>query len=108
MSLYGEYIRERLGKEIVEEQWGFATFSFVDDGCYIEDIYVSPDFREQGNAAHLADRIAVIAKGRGCKYLFGSVVPSANCATRSIKVLLAYGFNVTGAKENFIIFRKEI
>ena len=108
MSLYGQYIQERLGESIVEEKWGFATFSFLDDGCYIKDIYVSPEFREQGNAAHLADRIAEIAKGRGCKYLYGSVVPSANYATRSAKVLLSYGFALYGSKENFVIFRKDL
>lgn len=108
MSLYGEYIKERVGKEIVESDKGFATYSYVDNGCYIEDIYVIPEHRRSGEAARLADEVAHTAKAKGLQKLFGSVVPSAKGSTSSLKVLLSYGFKLLSADKNIIYFEKDI
>lgn len=109
MSLYGDYIKERENKEIIENEYGFATYQFLPEGrCYITDIYIHPDHRCIGAAALLADRIADIAKDKGCKVLLGSVCPQANHSTESLKILLAYGFKLDCAEKNFILFAKEI
>ena len=39
-SNYAQYIKEREGKEIVEDHKGFATFVITDKECYIVDIFV--------------------------------------------------------------------
>lgn len=108
MSLFAQYIAEREGKEIVEDNQGFATYFYVDDGVYIENIYTCPDFRHVGVAASYADRIAAIAKAKGYKKMYGTAVPSTKGCTDSVKVLLAYGFRVHSAEHNAIIFVKEI
>lgn len=109
MSLYGQYIKEREGKDIVENDYGFATYMInKDNSCYIESIYVIPDARHDHVASQLADEIAYIAKSQGCNTLLGSVSPSANHSTSSLKVLLAYGFQLDSATNNFILMRKEI
>lgn len=105
-SLHALYIQERLGKHIIENEKGFATYYFVNDGCYIEDIFVHPDFRNQGVAATMADVISDCARAKGCRKLYGSVVPSANGSTDSMKVLLAYGFVINSSAENFIAMVK--
>lgn len=108
VSLYAQYISEREGKHILEHAQGFATYMFMEKGCYIEDIFVLKEYRETGVAAHLADQIADIAKEKGYNKLFGSVVPSANNSTASLKVLLAYGFKLESSSNNFILLAKEI
>lgn len=108
VSLYAEYISEREGKHILEHAQGFATYVFMEKGCYIEDIFVRKEYRQTGVAAHLADQIAEIAKERGYKQLFGSVVPSANGSTTSLNVLLSYGFRLESCTNNFILMVKEI
>ncbi len=50
MSLYGEYIKELQGKDILENENGFATYYPFQDGMYIENIYVRPAFRNPGSA----------------------------------------------------------
>lgn len=107
-SLYGRYIKERLNHDICESPHGFGTFSFEHEGCYIRDIFVEPDFRQTKEASKIADQITEIAKARGCKKLFGSVVPSAQGSTTSLKVLLAYGFKLHSSSDNFILFEKDI
>lgn len=108
MSLFGQYISEREGKEIVEDNQGFATYFYVNDGVYIENIYVSPDFRQAGVASKYADQIAELAKAKGYKKMYGSVAPSKKGSTASLKVLFAYGFELESAAQNAIIVVKEI
>ncbi len=108
MSLFSEYIKERGGKEIVESDKGFATYYYVNDGCYIEDIYVKEEFRKSGEASRLANEISEIAKSKGYKMLYGTVCPSANGSTSSLKVLLAYGFSLDSSMNNLIVMKKEL
>lgn len=108
MSLFGDYLKERGLKDIVENEHGFATFIINGVECYIEDIYVAPEARKGKLASAMADQIARIAKDSGCTVLTGSVVPQAKGATESCKVLLAYGFKVLASKEGLIMFGKEL
>lgn len=107
-SLYSQYIQEREGKHILETLQGFATYTFTDKGVYIEDIFVLKDYRETGVASHLADLIIDIAKEKGHKVAFGSVSIGGNNSTASMKVLLAYGFKLYSANNNFILLSKDI
>lgn len=109
MSNFAEYLLERTNREIIEDDRGFATYYYADDlGCHIEDIYVRPDFRNSGVAKEYADKITDRAKERGCKFLYGSIVFPGHGKTASAKVLLAYGFKLHSATNNFILFKKEI
>lgn len=108
MSLFRDYILERGGKEIIESEKGFATYYYINDGCYIEEIFVKPEFRKSGEASKLANEISEIAKSKGCSNLYGTVCPSANGSTNSLKVLLAYGFKLDSSINNLIVMKKEL
>lgn len=108
MSLYGDYIKEREDKEIIEDQYGFATFVFLPEHCYIVDIYVKPEFRKQNIASKYADQITVMARERGYSKLLGSVAMKAHGVTTSLRVLLAYGFKLQESNADMIYLVKEI
>lgn len=113
MSLYGDYIKERLGKGILENDDGFAVYIIKDGKCYIEEIYVKPEMRNKVvngvvPAVDLANNVFAIAKESGCKVVFGSVVPSLPCATENTLSLIRYGFKVISSTENFILFEKGV
>jgi GNAT superfamily N-acetyltransferase len=110
MSLYARYLTERTQDKMLETAHGFAIYRMLPDqkAVYIVDLYVDPDFRKAGNAAQIANEIAKIAKKEGFIKMFGSVVPSANGSTTSIKVLLAYGMRLQSSVQDFIIFEKDI
>lgn len=112
MSMYGDYVRERLGDEILEFAYGFATFRFIEqDGVpcvYIVDIYVKPEFRKSKVASEMADQIVLMGKNKECKMLLGTVSPRARNATDSLKVLLGYGMVLHSCSSEVIIFKKEI
>lgn len=109
-SLYAEYLRERTDDEIIETDKGFLSYRFLNDGksVYIIDVYIRPEFRQQGMAAKMADMVAEIARERGALEMLGSVSPIAKTSTDSLKVLLAYGMRLQSSSENLIILRKGI
>lgn len=108
MSLLADYFKEKGLKEIIEDENGFATYMFLPEGVYIEDIYVRPEARKSGHASKYADQIAEIARAKGFSKMFGSVVPSSNGSADSFRVLLAYGFQPNKCTNNLVIFVKDI
>ncbi len=109
-SLYAQYIKEREGKHIFEQEFGYATYSFHDEICYIEDIYVAPEKRKSTYASKLADGITIAAKEKGCTVLMGSVCVGTEGDDTSIKVLHGYGMKLShiDGNDNMIYFKKEI
>jgi len=110
MSLYSKYLRERTKDQILELEQGFATYRFVPEqkAVYIIDIFVDRDFRDQGLATIMADKIADIAKKQGCIKMFGTVAPSSYGSTVSLKVLLSYGMSLQSSGPDYIILEKEL
>lgn len=108
MSLYSQYIKEREDKETIENDRGFLTYFFIPQGCYIQDLYVSPDYRHSHEASQLADQVVEIAKQKGISKLYGSVSPNSQGGTDSLKVLLAYGFKLDSCGPAGIIMVKDI
>lgn len=108
LSLYGRYLKETFGKEIVEDSDGFATFSIVKNECYIETVYVIPESRQKGKAKIYADLISDIAKTRQCKYLTTTINPGISTVERSMQVILSYGFKFHSCDSQKIVFMKEL
>lgn len=107
-SHYGQYIAAREGFDIVENAYGFATYKITNDECYVRDIFVEKQYRNDGAATRLCDKIKEIAKGEGCTWLTGSVQPSMPYSTDSLKVVLAYGFQLASSQSDFIILKMKI
>lgn len=109
MSLYSQYLIEKTQKSIIETDIGFITFDYPDSSTvYIQDIYITPDFRKSKKASNLADQVVSLAKAKGCTKLLGSVIPSTKNSTDSLKVLLAYGMSLVSSSNDFILFEKRI
>lgn len=107
-STYSLYISEREGKSIIESEKGFAVYYFINNACYVQDIFVKKEFRREKVAAGMLDAITKIAKDKGCNFLYGSVCPSANGSTESLIAALYYGFKLDSSVDNFIAYKKEI
>jgi len=108
VSLYADYIRERLGKSCYEVEQGFTVYWYTDDAVYIEDIYVADKWRKTKVASQMADYIADEARAIGVNKMIGSVNTQANNATTSLKVLLGYGMEVSHVIGSMIYFIKDL
>lgn len=110
MSFYSQYIAEREGYRMVEDDYGFATYYLnLEEGLvYIRDIFVVPSYRRKKNCFGYADRIVEIAKESGIKKLVGSIDIGTRGATESMKMMLAYDFKLKSLHGNMILLEKEI
>ena len=103
------YIQEREGKEIVESEKGFATYIIYPNGeCYIQDIFVAPEFRSSKISLEMEEQIKNIAKENGCTKLIGSVCLDAKNATRNLKILLNDNWHLNNIIGNMIFVKKDI
>ncbi len=108
MSLYADYLAEITQKHMEESPTGFAIYQFFGKECYIEDIYVLPEYRQTKEASRLADLIAVKAKALGCTHLTGTTDARSKSVERSNRVLEAYGMKLYKKDGPVSYFTKEI
>lgn len=105
--MYKQYFEE-MGSEVIETPYGWANYIVTGQECYIENIYVLPEYRKKKEASLIADKITEIAKERGCKYLLGSTNTKKPSVERSIQAIIGYGFKYLRSDENSIWYFKEI
>ena len=108
-QLYKTYLEElHPGKSLIETEAGFVVYWLRGKECYIEDVYVKPEFRKAGVSKLFSDEVAKVARQHDCTFLSGTVVPTAKNSTTSLKMMLSSGFKLHSAEQNLIIFTKEL
>jgi GNAT superfamily N-acetyltransferase len=107
-SLYAQYMRERENAEVLEYPWGFAIYKVAPDHVYLQDIYVVPQERDNNRGQDLMEEVAAIARSKGIKTMFGSIVPSAKGSARMEHVMLHLGFELDSAASDIIYYRKKL
>lgn len=109
MEMYADYLEELGVKHMyVHQDKGFAIYEVSTTDCYMEELYVKPEFRGTKVATEIADAIVAIAKEKGCSRLLGSVLPNYRKATNNMKIFLHYGMKIESSSLNFILLSKEI
>ncbi len=107
--MYGAYLKERLNKEYYETAFGFVIYSwYLEDAIYIEELYIKPESRLEGFGTMMVDEVCELARKAGKKYLIGTVAPSANGSTSSLKALLAYKMQLWRIENDLIFLSKEL
>ena len=108
MSLYGKYIKERENTDIIENEFGFATYKVLEDCLYVIDIYVLPEHRRSKKAHDLMDTAYNIAKELGKKWVLGSVCLDANGREASLMSAFYWGMTISHYDGNMIYLKKEV
>jgi len=109
MSHFANYIKEREDKQILENEKGFATYKIYDNGeCYLQDIYVAPEFRKQHVGSGMVDRVSDIARKHDCHTLIGSICLDDKNATKNMQIWLGYGFQLYKNVGTMIFLRKDL
>lgn len=108
ISHYGQYLLEREGISILENEYGFVTYSITDNNCFIYDMFITKEHRLNGNGVKLVNELVGIAKSLKAEYLFCTCIPSTVNSTESMKAILSYNFTLHSSKENEILFKKRI
>jgi len=102
------YLSEKEGKETLEiPNEGFVTYKVVGDVCHICVIYVKPDKRNARIARDLMKAVLQKCQHR-CKAITAACFTKQNNTTNTLKILLAYGFEVVGVEDQDILLYKDI
>lgn len=107
MSLYSDYLHE-MGWGIVETDIGFATYKITGLTCYIQDVYIKPEYRSSKVSYAFADEITKHAQQAGCTLLTGTVDCTSPNWQKTRTYVLRYGFKITTEKQEYLVFSKEI
>ncbi len=108
VSHYGQYLLEREGISILENEYGFITYSITDNNCLIYDMFIAKEHRLNGNGVSLINKLVDNVKLLGVEYLYCTCIPSTANSTSSMKAILSYDFVLHNSKENEIVFKKRI
>lgn len=126
--MFAAYSKEREGVETeIEPEKGFATWKMIPPvsreqfqqlaqqgiepaapAAWLIDIFVAPDYRKNGVASTLADRVAAAAKAQGATKLLGSVDARNHTRTAAMKAILAGGFEFTHVDGQMLWFARPI
>lgn len=107
-EMYADYLKEFSVKHMFYNDKGFAIYEINDQDCYIQEIYVKPEFRDCKVAKELQAEVTKIAQEKGCTRLLGSVIPSIKQASTNLSMLLKDGFKLDSSSVNFIVVSKDI
>jgi len=107
-DLFLKYKKEREGAESISVDGAFITYKFLQDFCYVEDIYCEPHLRKTGLAHELSKQVEAIAKEKGFKKLLGSVDVSRANPERSLRACFNDGFKILNLQGSVIWLQKEI
>lgn len=110
MTHWAHYVKERLGWEVLEREYGFIAYSISAGGkdAWIEEIYLAPEFRGGPLAFRLAEEVEGAVLKEGVSSLWGRIYPGIPGSERSLKKALSYGFKLAGFEGGAIIIKKEI
>lgn len=109
MSIFGDYVKERKNRNIIENEYGFITYGFTSkDECYLEDMYICPQFRRNKHGTALVNELFKKAKENSSKVVYTTIVPTTNGSSESLLSSLQYGFKLLRSEPNVIFLIKEV
>lgn len=107
-QLYFEYLREREGATVLNNEHSFIVYKLQPDHVYLQDIYTAPEARDQKSWLKLYNQFLELMQAEKIKLIFVSVVPSATGSDKSLSMALKFGYKLHSANNDVIYLRKEI
>lgn len=105
MKLWGLYIAEREGADIIYNDDGFVTFKMQEDGLYVIDVFVVKEKRKTGAVQELWDSLIEKIKP---KIVYGMTDIAALNWKNSHAFMVKFGFTPYSQEGNTIYYYKEI
>lgn len=107
-TLYSDYVKERLGADILEDESGFIVYSIKENECFIQDMHIRHVVRNQGYGKALVEQLEEIAKNNKCDVITANVhLWDAGC-NNTIAAAIKTGFTLGRAENNVILIIKKI
>ncbi len=111
MFLYKEYVKERIGANIIHDDCGFLQYQINDDICYINEIYVLPKFRKQQKSVEMVNLLVEVLRAVDVpkiKNIICTIYIDTQGYQRSLYSALKYGFSIIKLDDKCIYLQKEL
>lgn len=108
MELYKQYLLERENTHLHYDEDSFITYEFIDNYCYIKEVYVVPEKRREGKALKLGLMIQDLARNKGMHYVMGSVCISTNGWQKSLAGMYKDGYTLHKTDKDMIYLVKDL
>ena len=108
MDKYRQYILEREGADLYEDENGFFTYRIEAKEFFVCDLFVLPDRRRDGHGKNYHDIIASMAKNNKCKRLTCTVCYEADNWEESKVFIESLGFKFLFNKRTLLYYVKDI
>lgn len=107
-SLFGRYSKERAGREIIECDDYFVTYSFYPTHLFIEDMYIVPEKRGTGLCNEIISGLEGHAKANGINKTVVTISPEAKNIDQVLLVVTKLNFKIFRSSEGLIYLSREI
>lgn len=107
-SLYGKYIEEREGKQILEYEWGFAAYKIKGPEIFLAEIYIVKDVRRLGKSRIIVDDLEKIGLENKCEILTANIFLKDPNANITMQAAYANGFEIKESDRNVLLIAKEL
>lgn len=108
MDKYKQYILERENANLYEDEYGFFTYVVFDNVFQVNDLFILPEYRKQGNGKQYAEIIESIAYKNNCDIVCCFSCTDANNWEQSHKYILNNGYKIVNKNNTMICYKKEI
>lgn len=107
-SLYSQYVKEREGLFIIENDYGFLTYSLKNDILFIHDLFVTKEKRKSNIAFQMLDESMSKAKELGIIEMYAHVDIRALNWEESVSFIEKFGAKPTKLEGTLLYFKKKI
>jgi len=106
--MYFDYLKEKDRKNAIIKDYGFCTYIISGKECFLADIYIKPEFRNQKKGTEILNELIVAAKSEGCEVITAREYPHTDVTSNSMLCALTNGFKIISSNSEFILIAKGI
>lgn len=107
-SLWARYIEELRDTRFIEKEWGFISYSIMENCIYLEDVYVIPERRREKLAVQLVEEAEAIGVLAGKTWSMAVIQMDNNFHDESLQAHLQVGFKSYLCENNKIWLKRPI
>lgn len=107
-TLYYNYVKDRLGAEILEDDTGFIVYTINNGECFIHEMSVREIVRAQGYGKTLISDLEKIAKENNCHDITANIHLWDKNSSNTLIAALKTGFQVGKANNDVLLIFKNL
>lgn len=108
MDKYAQYVKERTGAELFEDENGFFVYRVDGRNFMVDEIFVLPENRKNGIGRKYSDMIDKMSRENGCSQNICTVCVRSNNYIESFNFIKKMGYKVFKDEYTLLYLIKEL